>query len=515
MKKIFFFILFYFLVSNLFAQSDSLNSELVYNKFTYANGKIASEGFLQNNKPTGYWKSYYQTGILKSEGKWNNNSLDSIWIFYDQLGDSIEKINYFMGKKNGYHYIYFKNGKFKNKIYSKELYVNGERNGKSYFYFGNGKIKNVVPYVNNKKHGVGYEYDNDQNIITIFRYRNNVLIEHENINRFNDENQKNGVWKEFYENGILKEEKNYLNGKLNGYFKLYNESGKLLEVYKYKNGEVDLSSNDMDSDIEIKEEYDKNDNIVFRGSFKKNIPIGIHRYFNLKGKVIKSQTFDIRGNLIAEGVVLKTGRKDGEWINYFLNKKKQSEGKYSKGNKNGKWTYYYENGKVQQVGSYANGKYTGTWKWYYATGELLKEEFYIYGKLDGEAIEYTVLGEIISKGNYIDGLKEGEWIYRVGDQKFQGKYVMDTKDGVWKSYYLQEEQKSFEGRFVQGNPDGKHVYFYPDGSIMEERYYMDGEKVKSWSKYDKNGKLIIVVQFKNRKEYKINGVKVNLNREDD
>jgi antitoxin component YwqK of YwqJK toxin-antitoxin module len=50
---------------------------------------------------------------------------------------------------------------------------------------------------------------------------------------------------------------------------------------------------------------------------------------------------------------------------------------------------------------------------------------------------------------------------------------------------------------------------------MEERYYMDGEKVKSWSKYDKNGKLIIVVQFKNGKEYKINGVKVNLNREDD
>jgi len=513
-KKVIYFLFFYFSVNILLAQSDSLNTKLVYNKFTYVNGKIASEGYLKNDKPTGFWKSYYQTGVLKSEGKWKNNKLDSIWIFYNQLGDTIEKINYFLGKKNGYHYSYFKNRKFKNKIFSKELYLNGKKNDKSVFYYSNGSIKNVIPYENNKKQGIGYEYSIDKNIITIFRYRGNELIESESINRYNNESQKNGVWKEFYSNGILKDEKNYLNGKLDGYLKLYNDSGKLIEVLKYKNGEVDLQSNDFDSEIEIKEEYDISNNLIFRGSLKNNKKIGIQRYFNTKGKVIKSQTFNIRGNLVSEGVVLKTGKKEGDWIYYYSDHQKQSEGKYLRGNKNGKWIYYYQNGKIQQTGFYANGKFKGAWKWYYETGELLKEEFYIYGKPDGEAIEYTVFADIISKGNYIEGMKEGEWIYRIGDQKYKGKYVMDTKDGLWKSYYLQEESLSFEGKYLQGNPDGKHVYFYPDGSIMEERYYSEGEKVKSWSKYDENGKLIIVVQYKNGIEYKINGVKVNLNKED-
>ncbi len=85
---------------------------------------------------------------------------------------------------------------------------------------------------------------------------------------------------------------------------------------------------------------------------------------------------------------------------------------------------------------------------------------------------------------------------------------MDLKDGNWKSYYLNEESLSFEGRFLQGNEDGKHTYYYPNGKIKEERYYNAGQKVKSWSKYNEKGDLIIVIQYKEGKEYKINGEKV-------
>ncbi|MBW2998334.1 hypothetical protein KY321_02235, partial [Candidatus Woesearchaeota archaeon] len=132
------------------------------------------------------------------------------------------------------------------------------------------------------------------------------------------------------------------------------------------------------------------------------------------------------------------------------------------------------------------------------------------GQADGEAIEYDVLGNIISKGNYIEGNKEGEWIYIIGDQKHIGKYVMNEKDGTWKSYYLTEDILSYDGRYIQGNPDGRHKYFYPSSSLKEEKYYNDGMKVKSWSRYTENGDLIIVVQYKDGKEYKINGEKVLL-----
>ena len=77
------------------------------------------------------------------------------------------------------------------------------------------------------------------------------------------------------------------------------------------------------------------------------------------------------------------------------------------------------------------------------------------------------------------------------------------KDGIWKSFYKDLNTISFKGSYVQGSPDGKHEYYYPDGILQEEQYYESGEKVKSWSKYDKNGK-----------EYKINGVKVKLDQDD-
>ena len=394
------------------------------------------------------------------------------------------------------------------------MYVDGTKNGETIDYYKTREVLKSTPYVNNLKQGVGYEFNKAGNIITIIRYRRNEIIDYELINRYDKENRRVGVWKEFYSNGNIKEEINYVDGKLNGYRKIYDQFGKLVDVYYYKNGEVDLTENDFESNIDIKEEFDKNDNLVFRGSFKNKKPIGVHRFFNIKGEVVNSKTYDIDGNLIADGIVLKNGWKNGDWIYYYTNKNKQAEGKYVNGKKHGKWIYYYDNKKIQQTGSYSNGKFNGNWKWYYKTGELLKDEYYLYGKPDGESIEYDIYGNVITKGNYIDGLKEGNWNYVIGDQKYSGNYVMGEKDGEWESYFLQEETLSFKGNYIRGREDGKHTYFYPDGHIMDERYYDEGEKVKSWSKYDEYGNLIIVVQYKNGNEYRINGVRVNLQKEE-
>ena len=514
MKNQIILLFFIFIIKVSFAQNDSLQSNIFYKEFNYPNGNIASKGYLKDNKPINFWESYYITGIKKSEGKWNNNKLDSVWIFYDQVGDTTEKINYYLGKRNGYHYKFFKSEDKKNKVKSRELYINGKRNDKSLEFYENRTIKKITPFLEDKKQGVGFEYDKNGNIITITRYRNNKIIVQENINGFNDKGEKEGIWKEFYENGLLKEEKNYLSGKLNGYFKIYNEEGKLVNALKYKNGLVDLNSKDIDLDIDIKEKYDEQGNIVFQGSYNKEIPIGVHRCFSSTGKVTQSKTYDISGKVIAEGISLINGREEGDWIYYYANGKKLAKGKFSKGKKTGKWIYYYTNGKIQQTGSYTGGKLTGLWYWYYKNGKLLREEYYIYGQLDGEAIEYSVLETVISKGSYIEGYKEGEWIYIVGDQKHIGKYVMDLKDGEWKSYYIDEDKLSFKGRYIQGNQDGKHVYYYPNGQIKEERYYSEGLKEKAWSKYDEYGDLVLVVQYRDGKVYKINGIKVNLNNDE-
>ena len=64
--------------------------------------KVSSEGFMQNDKPDGYWKTYYPSAVLKSEGNRVNHLLDSTWVFYKETGDTLQKVSYVLGKRNGY-----------------------------------------------------------------------------------------------------------------------------------------------------------------------------------------------------------------------------------------------------------------------------------------------------------------------------------------------------------------------------------------------------------------------------
>ncbi|MFP4024779.1 MAG: toxin-antitoxin system YwqK family antitoxin [Thiohalospira sp.] len=513
MKKIISTIFFLFLVHLIFAQS---NIDTIHKEYYHGNGNIASKGYLINDKPDGFWKSYYLTGVKRSEGIWKNGKLDSTWIFYNYTGDTSKIINYKHGKKNGFSYEYYINSNNGcNYIKIKELYLNNKRNGKSFYYYpDDGKLHRIISFSNDLKNGLGYEFDKDSNIIAITRYRNNQVILHEEINRYDKNGNKTGIWKLFYDNGTLKEEKEFLKGKLHGVYKIYNKKGFLINTLYYENGEIIKESDNYTAQIDIKEDYDENGNLLFEGSYLNQKPIGVHRFFNVKGEVIKTKIYNPYHELISEGIVQLDGKREGKWIDYYPEGKKRAEGYYNNGEKTGNWKFYFPNGRIQQTGSYINGKLSGSWKWYYSNGNLRKEEFYIYGLPDGESIEYSDTGSIIGKGNYVQGEKEGKWKYDIGDQIENGNYVMGLKDGIWKRYYKSNGSIAFEGRFLQGSPDGKHTYYFPNGKEKENQYYETGEKVRSWPKYYENGELQLVIQYRNNKIYKINGVKIDLPNND-
>ena len=138
MKRISSFLIFLFLLDVIVAQ-DNDDIRDGYHIFRYPNGTISSEGMLRDGKPDGFWKSYYVTGIKKSEGKRSNFLLDSIWIFYDQAGDTTEKINYLLGKKNGWYLKYRKDPSAGVYVWSKELFAGDKKEGIAYNYFPDGK----------------------------------------------------------------------------------------------------------------------------------------------------------------------------------------------------------------------------------------------------------------------------------------------------------------------------------------------------------------------------------------
>jgi len=483
-----------------------------YQVFKYPNGAKASEGLIKNGKPDGFWKSYYVTGIKKSEGKRTNFLLDSIWVFYDQTGDTLEKINYLYGKKNGYYYKYKKDAEGVY-IWSKELFAGDKKEGTAYLYFPDHRIQQTITWNNGKKSGLSKEFDHDGNVITLLEYNNDFLISREKINRKDNNGLKQGEWKDFYPSGNIKAEKSFRDDRLHGYYKEYDAKGNLTLTMLYDNGAIVKSNVEDQPDIEIRNRYDQNGKLIYSGPYRNAVPVGIHREYSPDGKITNSMIYNDNGTLVSEGIVDEKGERTGKWQDFYPSGKIADEGQYTENRRSGLWKFYNADQKVEQTGYFKNDRPDGLWKWYYENGALLREEEYFQGKRDGAFTEYSRNGEIIAQGQYSDGERNGDWKFKSTNNTEEGKFITGLKDGTWKSYYSDGKLR-FKGGYVQGMAEGQHMLYYENGKIKEERYYSSGLRQKTWKKYDEDGKTILTVTYRNDTEVTINGVKIKLPESD-
>lgn len=512
MKKTGIFTLLFLICSFIYGQDNSGLSD-GYKVFKYPNGIVSSEGLLKNGNPEGFWKSYYVTGVKRSEGRYTNFLLDSIWIFYDQAGDTLEKINYLFGKKNGWYYKYKKDPSMGLYVWLKELYAGNRKESTAYIYYPDGKVQQTLVYNEGKKEGLSKEYDKEGNIITLLEYNNDFLVTRERINRTDNKGLKQGGWKEFYPNGTIKTEKTYIDDQLHGYYKEYDNRGKLVLTMLYDNGAIVKSMVEDQPDIEMSNKYDENGKLIYSGPYRNNVPVGTHREYGPDGKIINSFIYNDNGLLLSEGIVDEAGNRNGTWKDYYPTGKVKAEGSYVNSRQSGAWKFYRNEGRIEQTGNYNSGRPDGFWKWYYDDGSLLKEEEYFQGQRDGLCTEYSETGEIISQGQYTDGEKNGEWKYKYGDYTEEGKYIIGLKDGLWKQYFLNGKLK-FKGNYIQGNPDGKQSFYYENGKIKEEQYFQMGIREKTWKKYDEEGMQTLIITYRHDVEISINGVRIRLPESD-
>ena len=177
----------------------------------------------------------------------------------------------------------------------------------------------------------------------------------------------NGKRKEYYNNGKLLFEGEYLNGKRwNG--KGYSKNGKMDFEIKDGNGKG-------------KEYNIYTGKILFEGEF-------------LNGKKIKGKEY-LYGNLKFDGAYSNDFR-NGKVKEYYSNGKLFFEGEYINGIKNGKAKEYYNNGNILFEGEYLCGKrWNG--KGYNKDGII---EFEIKDG-NGKGKEYGYLGKF--EGEYLYG----------------------------------------------------------------------------------------------------------------
>jgi antitoxin component YwqK of YwqJK toxin-antitoxin module len=490
----------------LFSQGDA-DLKDGYHQFRYPNGVISSEGNIRNGKPDGYWKSYYVTGILKSEGKRTSFLLDSIWVFYDQAGDTIEKISYLYGKKNGFYLKYQKDSYYGLYISSRELFAGDKKEGTAWLYYPDQSIKQTIPYSDGKKEGLSKEYDVNGNIITLFEYRNDFMVSRQVINRIDNKNLKQGDWKEFHPNGSISREMTYKDDKLQGYYREYDSRGRLTMTMLYDNGRLIEGNRDDNTEIEVINRYNDSGGLIYSGPYRKGIPVGIHREYDGSGNIVSAKIYNDDGIVLSEGIVNEAGNKTGSWKDFYPDGTLQAEGQYTDNRQSGTWKFYSREGKVEQTGSFAAGRTEGLWRWYFDNGSLLREEEYFQGRRDGSYVEYDRNGNIIVTGEFADGERNGEWKFNTGDYSEEGTYILGLMDGQWKSWYADGTIRH-KGNYIQGNAHGTHVFYYPNGKVMEERHFDMGIREKTWKKYGDDGLLAITITYRKDVETAINGIKI-------
>ncbi|MEZ4720883.1 MAG: hypothetical protein R2813_03280 [Flavobacteriales bacterium] len=495
------------LAHEIFAQTKDTNPN-GYNKFYFENGTISSEGTLKNGKPEGYWKNYFPSGVLKSEGNRLNHELDSIWKFYSEDGTLREEISYKQGKRNGITNSYSKEGF----IEASFPYEDDVKQGIAFTYYTNGGVHSEIPFEKGAENGVAYEFNPQGDIVAIRVYKNGILTRQESINRLNEEGEKEGVWKEFYDDRTVKSEGKYRSGERDGYWKEYTKKGELMETTKFDKGEMIKDAEEL-SNLDVKEIYyqegEEEGKLKFRGTFREGKKHGTHIWFTTTGEIDSTKVYK-NDVLVAKGDMDRGGLKQGEWKEYFYPEGGlKAEGSYKNGYKYGSWTYYFKNKEIEQRGKYdEKGRPDGQWKWYYENGKLEREEVYKNGRENGLSIEYSDSGTVMTQGEYIDGKEEGEWFYEIGDHREEGRYEYGAKTGVWKHTYLGTGRVKFEGEFYDDLPQEQHVWYYPSGQKMLEGKYVSGVKEGEWRRYYEDGTIMITIDYQSGKEVKVDGIKL-------
>ncbi len=525
-KSLFIFFIFNFCFLVFKSQVTNPNG---YNIFYYENGTKSSEGTMREGKADGYWKNYYKNGVLKIEGNRKNFALDSIWKFYNDKAKITKAVNYLEGKKNGFTISYDTN----QLVSSKETFINDIKQGNSFWYYPSGKTKQVTPYVKGKPDGYSYEFSEDSTIISIIKYQGGILANIERINRKDEQGKKQGLFKDFYEDGKLKEEKKYKDDLIDGYVKTYDKKGNLSNTEKFNNGNKVKNAPEL-AKLDVYKDFYEDGTLKYEGGYINGMPVGTHYHYKqkffcdslpvarddtssvmIKKIVCRNRAVPDSAITFNEGIKIEYGAVDslrnkiGIWSEYHNSGEFRGKGLYANDKRIGDWIFYYPNEKVEQRGKYdKKGRAQGEWKWFYENGSLLREEIYLDNLRNGIMIEYTEDGKIITKGEYIDDMQEGIWFYETPEYKEIGKYVNDKPDSLWKRFYMPKEKLRFEGRFLNGDEDGKHTWFWENGKKMTEGSYTGGMKQNDWKFFDEAAFNYLTIFYENNVEIKFQGVKI-------
>jgi len=186
------------------------------------------------------------------------------------------------------------------------------------------------------------------------------------INQFDENGERHGLWRKYYNNNRVRYTGTFDHGKEIGVFKFY-------------------SASNSDNPVIIKE-------------YNENSDLADVRFYTPSG-VLESEG-KMRGK-----------EREGKWLYYHEDGKSiMSEENYANGKLDGEYKTFYPTGEPTEIAYYKNGLLHGNYKKYSIKGFLYQDFNYAEGKLNGMAVYYSrKSGDLIKKGPFKDDQRVGTW----------------------------------------------------------------------------------------------------------
>lgn len=279
--------------------------------------------------------------------------------------------------------------------------------------------------------------------------------------------------------GGIKEERNFVNGKLDGISKEYYESGQLKKETEYENGKMityQKYKENGEQDNAYRDYYDN-------GNLKSESEDGIRKDYYENGQLksiekynedlISLQKYNEKGVLVEEIDKYKSYQRVHERFSEL------------------------EKGYVRVVKTYdENGKAEGDWKFYKENGNIEKVMLYTNGKLTEESKKEPAITEI----GYVHYVYNGqEEVQRIEYAPKEDEYmkIYHLKDGTKDIYHEKEELTLYEkhdekgtivvrGQFdEESKQTGTWEYYNTSGKLTEKKEFQEGKEVAKESGKEK------------------------------
>jgi antitoxin component YwqK of YwqJK toxin-antitoxin module len=216
-------------------------------------------------------------------------------------------------------------------------------------------------------------------------------------------NEKEGLWKRYWPNGVIRSEIHYENGKPQGPYKLYYANGKLEESGRWHEGKLADRFQRYHSNGIIKEDlkydsegnrqgkqnyYHENGTLALEVDMQQGAEQGIQKRYDEQGQLMEERDFE-KGKSKAGGVKSYMTPQQTKAAQMGISNIGQDDNRKTNGaqafDPNGYNVLYDNNGQVCVTGDFMNGKlYNGRVFHYNADGLKTGTEIYTRGKSNGK-----------------------------------------------------------------------------------------------------------------------------------